>query len=76
MSNRITVDEMNFESAYLELETIINQLEEDESTLEEMLALFERGQLLARRCETLLEQAELRVQEIVGGELRTFEEGV
>ncbi|MGD8806591.1 MAG: exodeoxyribonuclease VII small subunit, partial [Chloroflexota bacterium] len=38
------------------------QLEEGELTLEASLSLFEQGQLLARRCTELLEQAELKVE--------------
>lgn len=74
MPDQQPVEQLDFEHAYQELETIINQLEEDERSLEEMLNLFERGQKLARRCESLLEQAELRVQEIAGQELRSFDE--
>jgi exonuclease VII small subunit len=33
-------------------------------TLEEALALFERGQLLAARCTELLEVAELKLQQL------------
>lgn len=76
MAEKSPVEAMNFEEAYLELEEIISQLEEDERSLEEMLDLYERGQRLAQHCEKLLEQAELRVQEIVGGELRTFDAGM
>lgn len=74
MVDKTAVEALNFETAYQELETIIEQLEGEDRSLEDMLALFERGQLLARRCEALLDQADLRVQQIVGGELQPFEQ--
>lgn len=58
------VDELNYEQAYAELETIVNRLEAETLSLEESLSLYERGQSLAARCTTLLETAELRVQQL------------
>lgn len=56
------VEIMTYEAAFQELEKIVAALESSEPSLEEALALFERGQLLARRCSDLLDQAELKVQ--------------
>lgn len=56
------VDEMTYEEAITELEATIHRLELEQSTLEEAIALFERGQALANRCAALLEQAELRIR--------------
>jgi exodeoxyribonuclease VII small subunit len=66
------VEELNYEDAFRELEDVVAALENDEHTLEETLALFARGQMLAKRCETLLDEAELRVQTLSGGELAEF----
>jgi exodeoxyribonuclease VII small subunit len=60
--NTPTVENMSYEQAFAELETIVQQLEEDPPTLQETLALFERGQALAAHCTNLLEQAELIVE--------------
>ena len=57
-----SVEKLNYEQAFAELETIVQQLEEDPPTLQETLSLFERGQLLATYCTQLLEQAELKVE--------------
>lgn len=63
-------EEMSFEAALQELESIVAQLEAGELTLEASLALFERGQALARRCHTQLDEASLRVQQLsVDGEI-------
>ncbi len=58
------VDEMNYEDAFAELESIVAALENNQQALEESLALFERGQMLAKRCADLLDSAELRVQQV------------
>ena len=69
----VPVEEMSYEQALSELEAIVQELETDEHTLEESLAMFERGQVLIRYCSHLLEQAELKVQEISGDELVDFD---
>ena len=56
--------DLNYEQAFQELEAVVQQLEEGEGSLEEALALFERGQLLAARCSELLQVAELKLQEL------------
>jgi exodeoxyribonuclease VII small subunit len=58
------VDQLNYEDAMRELEEIIDQLETAQSSLQESLDLFERGQALAVRCAALLDQAELRVRQV------------
>ena len=52
---------MTYEQAFSELDSIVTNLESDDRTLEETLALFERGQALARHCAKLLEGAQLKV---------------
>jgi exodeoxyribonuclease VII small subunit len=71
------VDDLTFEAAFDELEQIVRQLEDGQLTLDESLALFERGQALSARCQHLLESAELKVQQLAprngGYELQDFE---
>jgi exodeoxyribonuclease VII small subunit len=69
----VPVEELNYEQALAELEEITRQLEENPPALEEMLALYERGQALTRRCSGLLEQAELKVRQLSGEELSSSE---
>jgi len=73
MNDQQPVEALSFENAFQELEAIVNQLEAEDRTLEEALRLFERGQALAKHCAGLLDQAELKVQQIVGDELISFE---
>ncbi len=70
---RRPVEELTYEEALAELEAIVRALESDEHTLEEALALFERGQALLRHCSRLLDQAELQVQQLLGDELVPLE---
>jgi exodeoxyribonuclease VII small subunit len=70
---RPPVEELSYEQAFAELEDIVSALESDEHALEQALSLFERGQSLARHCAALLDQADLKVQQLSGEELIDFE---
>ena len=58
------VKTLPFEKAIEELESIVKRLEEGKVPLEESVAIYERGEVLKRRCEELLRQAEARVEKI------------
>jgi exodeoxyribonuclease VII small subunit len=58
------VEQLSFERAIEELESIVRRLEDGKVPLEESVAIYERGEALKRRCEDLLRQAEARVQKI------------
>jgi exodeoxyribonuclease VII small subunit len=68
------VDELGYETAFAELEQIVSRLEAEPESLEQAMALFERGQALVQRCTVLLEQAELKVKRLAGSELVDLEE--
>jgi exodeoxyribonuclease VII small subunit len=63
------VEQLTYEQAYNQLEEIVAVLEADEHSLDLALNLYERGQALARYCAGLLDQAELRVQQLSAEEL-------
>ncbi|HEY48102.1 MAG: hypothetical protein AMJ88_08525 [Anaerolineae bacterium SM23_ 63] len=65
MSKAKPPEELNYEQAFEELEALVERLESGELALEESLALFERGQALSARCSELLEQAELKLRQLV-----------
>src|SRR3972149_6682757 len=48
------VSALPFEKALAELETIVQRLEKGDVALEESIQIYERGEVLKRRCETLL----------------------
>jgi exodeoxyribonuclease VII small subunit len=51
-----------FEQSLDELESLVQRMEKGDLSLDESLAAYERGVGLYRRCQTALEQAELRVR--------------
>ncbi len=63
------VDDLSYEQALAELETIVASLEESKLALEETMSLYERGQQLIKHCVQLLDQAELHVKQLSGGVL-------
>lgn len=65
MTKQKAVEGLNYEEAFEELQAVVVELETGELPLEESLALFERGQALSKHCGTLLEQAELKLKELV-----------
>ena len=52
----------DFEASLDQLEQLVGKMEQGDMTHEESLAAYERGVGLYRRCQTALEQAELRVR--------------
>lgn len=58
------IADLSFEAALDELEKIVQQLESGKAPLQESIAIYERGEALKRHCETLLKQAEARIEKI------------
>ncbi len=50
-----------FEELYATLEETVAKLERGGLSLEESIALYEQGMDLAKRCQALLDRAELRI---------------
>jgi len=69
------IETLAYEEAYAELEAVVAALESGEQPLETALALFERGQLLTKHCAELLDKAELKVRQLSGETLESFEAG-
>ncbi|KJC65678.1 Exodeoxyribonuclease VII small subunit [Agreia bicolorata] len=55
------IDALSYEQARDELVRVVTELEQGSSTLEQSLALWERGEALARRCEQWLIGAKARL---------------
>ncbi|MGE0847827.1 MAG: exodeoxyribonuclease VII small subunit [Flavobacteriaceae bacterium] len=55
---------MSFEQAMGELEAIVGRLEGGNVPLDESIRIYERGDALRARCETLLKAAEAKVEKI------------
>ncbi len=64
-------EQFSLEEALKTLEAIVDQLESGSVSLDEAVALFEKGQQLVQQCETDLDAKELRIQQIVSGDRLT-----
>ena len=73
-STQKVVEELSYEEAIAELESIVESLEGEQSPLEDSMKLFERGQALAAYCSAYLENAQLKVYKLVGESVSQFEE--
>jgi len=56
------IDKLSFEEALARLTELVEKLESGQLPLEESVAAFEEGVKLSRRCESLLDGAEQRLQ--------------
>jgi exodeoxyribonuclease VII small subunit len=68
------VEELSYEEAMAELESITAALEGGRNPLEDSMKLFERGQALVAYCGALLESAQLKAQKLAGESVVPFEE--
>jgi len=59
------LETLSFEEGYERLEQVIQQLEQGELSLEQSVALYEEGVQLARYCGHKLDDAELRVTQLL-----------
>jgi exodeoxyribonuclease VII small subunit len=60
------IAKLSFEDAMRELETIVRQLEAGRVGLEQSIQSYERGALLKHHCETLLGEAQAKIDAISG----------
>ena len=59
------LEALSFEDAFTLLEEVVQRMEGGDLPLEESLSLYEKGMSLSHRCQALLDQAELRVSELI-----------
>ncbi|MAO66424.1 MAG: exodeoxyribonuclease VII small subunit [Balneola sp.] len=57
-------ERLSFEEALNKLESIVEQLEDQEITLEDSVKLYEEGVRMSKFCTEILEQAELRIEQV------------
>ncbi len=69
-----SAENLTYEAAFAELQEIVAALEAEPKSLDEAMSLFERGQLLVKRCTQLLDGAELKVKKLSGEDLTDLEE--
>ncbi len=64
MTDLVPGQDLSFEDALAQLETLVAQMEEGGLSLNTAVASYERGMGLAAYCTDLLDSAELRIREI------------
>jgi len=57
-------DTTSFEELYRRLEETVEKLERGGLPLEQSIALYEEGMQLAKRCQEILDKAELRITKL------------
>ena len=58
------MESLTFEEAYAQLEAAVTALQDGQMPLEHALQYYEEGMKLAQYCNELLQNAELRVQQL------------
>ena len=62
----MTKKNLNFEDSLAKLEGIVDALEDDDVSLEESVKKFEEGIKLVKDCQRQLQEAELKVNKLMG----------
>lgn len=62
---KAAAEPVEFEKTLEELEALVERMESGELSLAESLTAFERGVALTRDCQSVLKDAELRVQTLM-----------
>ena len=63
-SDKTAQENLSFEDALKELETIVEKLERGEVSLDDAVAAYERGAILKKLCQDRLDEARLKVDKI------------
>lgn len=58
-------ENLDFEAAMVELESLVERMEEGDQSLEESLKDFERGIALTRSCQKSLQETEQKIQQLI-----------
>jgi exodeoxyribonuclease VII small subunit len=64
MVNKNDISKMEFEEALKELESVVKILEDGKISLKESVDLYERGILLKKHCDGILESTQFRINQI------------
>jgi exodeoxyribonuclease VII small subunit len=76
MAQRKVAKKTSFEESLTELEQLVERMEGGELSLEASLQEFEKGMQLSGQCQTMLEEAEQRVQILTKkNTLKEFDKG-
>ncbi|MFC6712972.1 exodeoxyribonuclease VII small subunit [Branchiibius cervicis] len=68
------IEDLSYEEARDELTAIVATLEAGNQSLEESMALWERGEALAQHCQQWLDQAEKRIEAMTAEQIQELHE--
>ncbi|MCG8372906.1 MAG: exodeoxyribonuclease VII small subunit [Balneolales bacterium] len=57
-------ERLSFEDALKQLESIVKALENEETTLEDSVVLYQKGIELSKFCSDILDNAELKISQV------------
>lgn len=60
-----SIENLPFEAAMAELESVVEKLEDGTLDLQQTVLLYQRGRALAAHCQSLLDTTELHIQQLV-----------
>lgn len=66
-SNQNPINDMSFEQAMDELRRIVEGMERGEAKLDQAISAYERGAQLRAHCQTKLQEAKMRIDQISQG---------
>ncbi|MDD1720176.1 MAG: exodeoxyribonuclease VII small subunit [Methanoregulaceae archaeon] len=56
--------EKTYEDLITELRELVRKIEDPDTSLDESMSLYERGAVLIKKCEEILDRAEMKVTEL------------
>ena len=62
MGKQTKPESLSFEQALNELQSVVEQLEAGQLSLQDSLTLYQRGRQLSRHCNALLDAAETQIE--------------
>ncbi|MFM8927715.1 MAG: exodeoxyribonuclease VII small subunit [Rhodoluna sp.] len=65
MTDNKDIEKMTYEQARDELTKVLSQLEQGSVTLDQSMDLWQRGELLAQKCEEFLSGAKKKLDEVL-----------
>ena len=68
------LESLSFEDSYDLLDQLIQRLEEGDLTVDESIALYEEGMQLAAHCERQLDDAEIKVTQLLSAAAMAIED--
>ena len=68
MGKQTKPESLSFEQALNELQSVVEQLEAGQLSLQDSLTLYQRGQQLSQRCNALLDAAETQIESEISPE--------